>query len=130
MTPIANGQRLAADCRGLEQRQPGQRPLEPGRVRVDDPVAVHEQPHRRPVAVARRVSKRLGHTATVARRGAVAPLRESTLPIGPSYVNLANQVGAVPFLGKSLGPDAGSLYVGVGSTLKPGPTHRVDCVAE
>jgi hypothetical protein len=31
----------------------------------------------------------------------VAPLRESTLPIGTSYVNLANQVGSVPFFGNA-----------------------------
>jgi len=33
---------------------------------------------------------------TVARRGPKAP-RKSTLPIRPGYVNLANQVGSVPF---------------------------------
>ena len=50
-------ERLAADRRRLEQRQPGERPLEPGRVRLDDAVAVDAQAHGRPVAVARRVSE-------------------------------------------------------------------------
>ena len=94
-------ERLAADRGRLEQRQAGERPLEPGRVRLDDPVAVDEQANRSPLAVARRVSEGLDHRRTVAaKRGARRPPRKSTLPMCPSYVNLANQVGAMPFLGE------------------------------
>ena len=50
-------ERLAADRRRLEQRQARDIALEPGRVGLDDPVAVHYQPHGRPVAVAARVSE-------------------------------------------------------------------------
>ena len=51
-------ERLAADGRRLEQRQAREVALEPGRVGVDDPVAVHAQPDGRPLAVAARVSER------------------------------------------------------------------------
>ena len=54
-------ERLAADRRRLEQRQTGEVALEPGRVRLDDPVAVHEQPDGGPVAAAARVSEDLVH---------------------------------------------------------------------
>ena len=49
--------RLAADRGRLEQRQAGERALEPGRVGLDDPVAVDEQPNGGPLAVAGRVSE-------------------------------------------------------------------------
>ena len=55
------GERLARHGRGLEQRQTCQRPRETFRVRLDDPIAVDEQPDRGPLAVARRVSERLDH---------------------------------------------------------------------
>src|SRR5437764_1400340 len=74
-------ERLAADRRRLEQREPLERALEPGRIRLNDPAAVDEQPNRGPLAAARRVSERLDHRLTVARRGAEAPLRKSTLPM-------------------------------------------------
>ena len=47
---------------------------------------------------ARRVSEALDHAAHGSDEtgGLAAPPHESTLPIGPNYVNLANQVGAAP----------------------------------
>ena len=74
-------ERLAADRRRLEQREPLKRALEPGRISLNDLSAVDEQPNRGPLAAARRVSERLDHRLTVARRGAEAPLRKSTLPM-------------------------------------------------
>ena len=55
------GERLARHGRGLEQRQPGERPREPGRVRVDDPVAVDREPHECELGPTRRVSDDLDH---------------------------------------------------------------------
>ena len=87
--------------------------------------------HRGPLAVASRVSEALDHAAHGSARKpgealSRAPPAISTLPIRSDYVNLANQVGAVPFSGERLGRDTCSLYVGVGSTLKPGTAHRVE----
>jgi hypothetical protein len=54
-------ERLAADPRRLEERQPCRRPLEPGRVRLDDPVAVDREANERELAAARGVSEDLDH---------------------------------------------------------------------
>ena len=72
---------VAADRGRFEQGQPLERTLEPGRIRLDDAIVVDEQANRRPFAAARRVSEGLDHGPTVARRGAEAPLRVSTLPM-------------------------------------------------
>ena len=60
-------QRLAADRRRLEQGQPDEVALEPGRVGRDDPLAVDRQPTAAQLAAARRVSEELDHAARVAR---------------------------------------------------------------
>ena len=54
-------ERLAADRRRLQERQPGQVPFEPGRVRRDDALPAHLQAHRRPVVAARGISEELAH---------------------------------------------------------------------
>src|SRR5439155_20214826 len=95
-------ERVAADRRGLEQGQPFEGTLDSGRIRLDDAIPVHEQSNRRPLTVARRVSEGLDHRLTVARRGAEAPLRVSTLPMEPELCEPERtQVGATPFLGKA-----------------------------
>ena len=71
--------RLAADRGRLEQRQPRERPLEPGRVRLDDAVTVDCEPDGRPLAAAGGVSERLDHAV-----------------VGPDLGNLSKQVGALP----------------------------------
>ena len=58
------GERLARHGGGLEQRQPGERPREPGRVRVDDPVAVDRKPHERELLASCGVSDDLDHAST------------------------------------------------------------------
>jgi hypothetical protein len=58
-------ERLAADARRLEQRQPGEVAVEARRVRLDDPVAGDAEPHRSPLAAATGVSKDLVHAETV-----------------------------------------------------------------
>ena len=100
-------ERLAAHRGGLEQGQACKPSVELGRVGFDDVVAVDQQPYSRPLAAARRVAEDLEHAGTVdedrgpndeaAPRGAAST---STLPMIPSYVNLANQVGAVPFFSR------------------------------
>ncbi len=88
---------VTADRGCLEQCQAHEVAVEPGRVRLDDAVAVDAEAHRRPLAVARGVSEALDHDHTVvdgkSRRGLSAPPKISTLPFCTSYVNLANQVG-------------------------------------
>src|SRR5438874_1788754 len=54
-------ERLAADRRRLQQCQADERPLEPGRVRLDDSVAVDDEPDGGPVAAAGGVSEDLEH---------------------------------------------------------------------
>ena len=54
-------ERLAADRRRLEQRQARDVALEPRRVGLDDPVAVHEQADGGPLAVPAGVSEDLVH---------------------------------------------------------------------
>ncbi len=93
-------ERLAADGGRLEQRQSGQRALEPVGVRVDDRLAFDDEADRRPLAVPRRVSERLDHRSTVTKMGRdlAAPPQTPPCRSSPSYVNLANQVGAEPFV--------------------------------
>ena len=55
------GERLPGDGGGLEQRQAGERPLEPGRVGLDDPVAVDDEPHERELLAPRGISEDLDH---------------------------------------------------------------------
>ena len=55
------GERLARHRGGLEQRQPGERPRQPGRVGFDDPVAVDREPHECELGPARGVSDDLDH---------------------------------------------------------------------
>ncbi len=181
-----DGERLAADRGRLEQRQPLQRPVEPGRVRLDDAVAVDEQPHRSPLPVPGRVAEDLHHgnhgrrsecaapdrrdgDGSQRRRGAATDLRgrgsrrlspepragdagsrsasrkakrcEAARGRGreaaPSVLHPADQTGLcepgvtrwvprLPSTANGSGWDTCSLYVGVGSTLRPGPTHSVE----
>ena len=88
-----DGERLAADRRRLEQRQSCDVALEPRRVGLDDPVAVHEQADGGPLAVPAGVSEDLLHALTVKERPAPASK--------PSYVILVSQVGAVPAFGNA-----------------------------
>ena len=61
------------------------------------------------------------------KRGAEAPLANSTLPQLRAQVNLVSQVGALPRLGaRRLRSDAGSLLLGVGSTLSHEAPNRVE----
>ena len=92
-------ERLAADGGSLEQRQSDEPAVEPFRIRRDDPVAVDGELHRGPFAVARGISEGLDHERHGNEDGARprGPAPDSTPPIHPSYVNLANQVGAEPF---------------------------------
>ncbi len=52
-----HGERFAAGRGSLEQRQPGERPLEPVAVRLDDAVAFDREPDRAPLARASRISE-------------------------------------------------------------------------
>ena len=61
-----DGERLAADRRSLEQCQPDERPLEPVRIRVDDPVALDAEAHQRKVAPARGIAEQLQHRSRLA----------------------------------------------------------------
>ena len=58
-------ERLAGHGGSLEQRQPDEVALEPGRVGGDDPLPVDAQPDGGPVAVARRIAEELAHAASV-----------------------------------------------------------------
>ena len=60
------GERLARHGRRLEQRKPFERPLEAGRIRLDDAITLHREPHERPLAVAGRVSGDLDHPPRLA----------------------------------------------------------------
>ena len=62
-----DGERLARHGRGLEQRQAGEGPVEPGRIRLHDSVAVDGEPNRGPLPVAGGVSEALGHEKRWAR---------------------------------------------------------------
>ena len=55
------GEGLTRDRGGLEQREPVERALEPGRVGGDDPVAVDREPHERELFAACGVSEHLEH---------------------------------------------------------------------
>ena len=97
-------ERLAGDRRGLEQRQAGERPVEPRCVRLDDAVAVDEEPNRSPLAVAGGVSECF-HVHARTRYQTFAPcarcangrylVRENNR-VGPDLGNLSKQVGALP----------------------------------
>ena len=70
-----DGQRLAPDRRRLDERQPGERPIEPGRVRGDDLVAVDGEARRHPVAATSRVPEDLSsHRTRLARKGRSDPV--------------------------------------------------------
>ena len=73
---------LDRDLRGLTLLEAAA--VEPGRVGLDDPVAVHEEPDGGPLARSRRVTERFDHRKKVA-----PPCRWR-----PGDVILANQVGA------------------------------------
>jgi hypothetical protein len=61
------GERLAWYRCGLEQRQALQRPRHPGRVRVQDAIAVDDQARERPLATASRIAHHFECHATQAR---------------------------------------------------------------
>ena len=124
-------ERLAADGGRLEQRQSGQRALEPVGVRVDDRLAVDDEADRRPLAVPRRVSEASRSSLHGNEDGArpCGPAPDSTLPIFSELCEPGEPGGCRAFRRPrrgGLGRDTCSLYVGVGSTLRPGATHRVE----
>ena len=124
-------ERLAADRRRLEQRQPARASrVEPGRVRLDDPVAVDAQPDERP---ARRRARSLrrprsSRQATVERRRAPgAPVVPHPAVVSrPMRTWRARWVPCGPSTRYAPRPDAGSLSYGVGSTLRREHTHGVE----
>ena len=117
-------ERLAADRRRLEERQACDVALEPGPVRLDDPVAVDEQAHGCPLAAAARVSEHFAHALTVDEGPAPSSRTERCDPGLPG--------GCRARLRQCLGRDAGSLSRSVGSTCAPdsarGAEHG-DCSA-
>ena len=78
-------ERLARHGRSLEQRQSRERPLEPGRVRGDDPVTVDRQPDERELLAASGVSDHLEHAVQRTGEGLHCPC--STLCVA-SRVNV------------------------------------------
>ena len=59
-------ERLAADGRGLEQRQAGERTVETGRVRLDDPVVLDRQTNERELRTSRGVTENFDHRVRLA----------------------------------------------------------------
>ena len=59
-------ERLAADGRGLEQRQAGERTVETGRVRLDDPVVLDRQTNERELRASRGVTENFDHRVRLA----------------------------------------------------------------
>src|SRR6185437_16904027 len=79
---------LAADRGCLEQGEPDKRPLEPGRVSVDDPVAVDGQADKRKVRTARRIPEELHHKirlATIAASAGSSSARSQTFRAKTSW---------------------------------------------
>ncbi len=60
-----HGELVAADGGRLQQRQTGERPIEPLGVGTDDAVAVDGEPHQPPLAAARGISDDFDHAVTV-----------------------------------------------------------------
>ena len=116
-----DGERLATDRSGFEQRQPDERAVEPRGVRRDDSVALDAEPHCTPRSAVCRVSEDLGaHDARLAPEEMLHPADEAT-----AVANLASQVGAVRSVGKRLAPTPAPftcLLVHVWT----GATHRVE----
>ena len=78
-------ERLASHRRGLEERQAGERSVEPGSVGRDDAIAVDGEPDERELGTARRIADDLDHSASVAT------------PSGSdSLGTCSRQVGALP----------------------------------
>ena len=68
--------------RGLEQRQPGEVALEPGRVGGDDPLPVDAQPDGGPLAVTRGIAEELLHAASVATARPAQDLLGGRMAVG------------------------------------------------
>ena len=66
-------ERLAGDGGRLEQRQPGERPGHSGRVGLDDPVAVDDEPDERELLAARGVSDNFEHLSSLATKTPASP---------------------------------------------------------
>ena len=122
-----DGQRLAADRGGLEQRQPAQVGCDAGRVGVDDRLAVHASRtaaqsaprDESPYSSMRRRVLRLTAETGLKVRGAEAPLTMlRPRRLCHVRVNLDKPGGcrARPSDASAPRPDAGSLSHGVGST--------------
>src|SRR4051812_47397471 len=76
-------ERLAADGRSLQDRQAGERAVEPVCPRVDDRVTVERELNERVVGPTSRISNDLDHAATLAPHPAVArPAVNLDLPGG------------------------------------------------
>ena len=69
-------ERLAPDGCRLEQGQPDEVAVEPGRIGGDDPLPVHLEPNRSPLLATRRVSEKLAHRVSVASSRAAEPLTQ------------------------------------------------------
>ena len=74
--------RLAWDGGGLEQAEPGERPRHAGRVRLDDAVAVDDEPRECPLAAARGVADDFerGHRIRLAAAYTRGHAEEAALP--------------------------------------------------
>jgi hypothetical protein len=64
-----DGEGIAADGCGLEQRQTFKRAIETLRVRSDDPISFDSEAHELPVAVARCISDHVDHEVRLAVAG-------------------------------------------------------------
>jgi hypothetical protein len=92
-----DGERIATDRSGFEQRQTDERPVDPRRVRRNDSVALDAEPHCTPRSAACRVSESLdAHHARLAPEKVLHPADEA-----PAVANLASQVGAVRSVGNA-----------------------------
>ena len=107
-------ERLAADRRRLEQRQAREVAVEARRVRTDDSLAVDPQANRCPLVAACRIAEE----SSCSRRELPSRYNRNA-PTPPSVyarVNLASQVGAVAWLGRSRSATRGPLTRRIGST--------------
>ena len=110
-----DGERLAADRRGLEQRQPRERRARARRVGVDDAVAVDRRAGRARTRPARGVSDDLDHagqrSATVKGPLSGPGTLHPAVSFSCAGANLASQVGALPSVWQRLGRTRAPFHV-------------------